>query len=250
MRCYRQANSGPSAARNFGFRKSTGEFIQFLDSDDTMEPRKIETQVRMLSDNPGIDFCVSNYVRVNADNSRVLKKIDLNSYPHGIENFPAQYPMNTVTPLYRRKIIELAGGYDEQLRAGEDFEFNFRVMAYGKGVWIDSYLVRCRTHDGGERIQAGNYTRWFDSLAMGLVKMNLTAIRKGISSKCLEISIGKKAMDYEAVMRREYQPLQADFFKRHALSWMGFFNGSIWRLRLSIRKSKKQLTAAKTRYFH
>lgn len=34
VHCFKQINSGPGAARNFGIEKSTGEFIAFLDSDD------------------------------------------------------------------------------------------------------------------------------------------------------------------------------------------------------------------------
>lgn len=243
MKCYQQPNSGPSAARNHGFRESKGEFIQFLDSDDILEPNKIETQIRVLLENPHFDFCVCNYVRVNSTNTSILSRFDLSNYPHSIESFPAQYPMNSVTPLYRRDIIERAGDYDEQLRAGEDFEFNFRVMLSGTGTWIGSYLVRCRTHESKERIQAGGYGRWFDSLALGLVKMELAAIRKGVCSRALEYSLGKKAMGYEASMRREREVLKAVYFRRMARSYMGFINWSVWALRLWIREKRKQVKA-------
>jgi glycosyltransferase involved in cell wall biosynthesis len=240
MKCYQQPNSGPSAARNHGFRESKGEFIQFLDSDDILEPNKIETQSRVLLENPNLDFCVCNYVRVNSTNTFVISRFDLSNYPHTIESFPAQYPMNSVTPLYRRGVIERAGGYDEQLRAGEDFEFNFRVMLSGTGTWIGSYLVRCRTHESEERIQAGDYSRWFNSLALGLVKMELAAIHRGVSSKALELSIGKKAMSYETAMWRELETQKAQYFRRMAHSYMGLTNYFYWALRLWVRARLKK----------
>src|SRR5438067_8688174 len=44
-----QLNRGAQTARNVGIQASTGEFIQFLDGDDVLEPSKIESQITFLS---------------------------------------------------------------------------------------------------------------------------------------------------------------------------------------------------------
>jgi len=49
----RQANQGASVARNAGLALAQGDFIQYLDADDLLDPRKIELQIGALSDAPG-----------------------------------------------------------------------------------------------------------------------------------------------------------------------------------------------------
>src|SRR5437016_4074648 len=50
----RQANAGPSRARNRGLQQSTGNFIQFLDADDIILEHKIERCVEEFSRRPDL----------------------------------------------------------------------------------------------------------------------------------------------------------------------------------------------------
>src|SRR4051812_35758314 len=43
-------NRGAAAARNGAFRRSTGDFIQYLDADDLIDANKIEQQMRRLAE--------------------------------------------------------------------------------------------------------------------------------------------------------------------------------------------------------
>ena len=56
VRLVAQQNSGAPAARNNGIEESCGEFLQFLDSDDILDPDKIRIQVEALIRNPEADF--------------------------------------------------------------------------------------------------------------------------------------------------------------------------------------------------
>ena len=54
-------NSGVAAARNFGFCEAQGEFIQFLDGDDTLEPEKLQLQIEHFAADDSIDVSFTNH---------------------------------------------------------------------------------------------------------------------------------------------------------------------------------------------
>ncbi len=59
VRCIRQANQGPAGARNRGIDEARGEWVCFLDSDDTWYPRKLQRQAELAAAAPevGVMFC-------------------------------------------------------------------------------------------------------------------------------------------------------------------------------------------------
>jgi len=56
----RQANAGPSAARNHGIRESRGELLAFLDADDLWHPEKLERQAASFAARPELDISLTH----------------------------------------------------------------------------------------------------------------------------------------------------------------------------------------------
>lgn len=52
----KQSNKGVSQARNLGIKNASGNFIQFIDGDDTLQPDKIKKQYLFLESNPQVDI--------------------------------------------------------------------------------------------------------------------------------------------------------------------------------------------------
>src|SRR5271165_1485601 len=48
----RTENRGCPAARNFGFKQSSGEYLVFLDSDDRLTPGALEAHIKVLTGHP------------------------------------------------------------------------------------------------------------------------------------------------------------------------------------------------------
>ena len=63
---------GPGAARNFGWDSACGEYIAFLDSDDSWHPQKLEIQYKFMSQYLDIDisghYCIYNKNLMSLEN--------------------------------------------------------------------------------------------------------------------------------------------------------------------------------------
>jgi glycosyltransferase involved in cell wall biosynthesis len=61
---YSEVNRGAAAARNRGWSESSGEYIAFLDADDSWHPQKLELQAQVVKENKpnlvGCSFAVCN----------------------------------------------------------------------------------------------------------------------------------------------------------------------------------------------
>jgi glycosyltransferase involved in cell wall biosynthesis len=149
VRCVFQENGGPGAARAAGTAIVRGEFLQYLDSDDRLQPAKFERQVAALRSHPDCDvaYCKTRQYWHKAPPD------DVATARTGVK-FQRLFPellqgrcWRTLTPLYRRAIVERAGPWSS-LRQDEDWEFEARIAALGvKLVWCDEFLADVRNHD-------------------------------------------------------------------------------------------------------
>lgn len=58
---YKNPKKGGNQARNYGFSKSSGDFIQWLDSDDLLLKGKLTTQHQQFKSHPQIDIVYSDW---------------------------------------------------------------------------------------------------------------------------------------------------------------------------------------------
>jgi glycosyltransferase involved in cell wall biosynthesis len=141
-RIFRQANAGPSAARNHAIREATGHYILPLDADDTIEPTYVEKAMAALSTRPEIGCVYCKAMKFGAEQG----PWDLppyNLYELVIDN------VIFVTALFRKHDWQAVGGFDEQLRHGvEDYDFWVKMIASGKQVvQLDEYLFNYRVRE-------------------------------------------------------------------------------------------------------
>ncbi|NEN84310.1 glycosyltransferase [Paenibacillus elgii] len=141
LKIIHQDNKGLPAARNTGIRESLGEYILPLDADDLIQPSFITKGVWLLEKESTIGFVYSLVQLFGEVNELwITESFDPDILLH--HNYiPA-------TALYRKKMWEQIGGYDESMTIGyEDWEFWIRSFSFGwKGRRINEALFLYRKH--------------------------------------------------------------------------------------------------------
>jgi glycosyltransferase involved in cell wall biosynthesis len=153
VRVIEQANLGPAAARNRGVAQARGRFVAFLDADDVWLPGKLASQLALLEQAPDAGVVYGDFYFWRAD-IRTL-------YTHS-EEFDAAvrsgwlYPeilldslICIITAVVRREVFDEIGGFDEQLRTGEDYDLWVRAALRYRCLKVAQPVALYRLHEGG-----------------------------------------------------------------------------------------------------
>jgi glycosyltransferase involved in cell wall biosynthesis len=134
-------NNGACAARNFGYKNSTGDYIQFLDCDDYISLNKIEEQIRILKHSDQNLAVCNTAILSEQDNFKTIKTLNepwLYNYNDPIDfilNLYKNYGMLQINvSLIPRNIILKAGLWNENLKQDQDGEFFCRIILASENI--------------------------------------------------------------------------------------------------------------------
>lgn len=136
-------NKGACFCRNYGLTKSSGKYIQFLDSDDFLNENKIELQVKFLESNNS-SLVISDYEYLK-DNKVVKKcKNDGNLF----KRISFGWSIYTSSPLIKSSLIKNRLKWNEKILFLQDKDFLFKVlMLSGSYTYIPGYTSYYIQHD-------------------------------------------------------------------------------------------------------
>jgi glycosyltransferase involved in cell wall biosynthesis len=136
-----EARRGASSSRNLGLDVTSGDLVQFLDSDDLIAPNKLEAQCAALA-RAGRDALVScrwELFRTSADGVTLSTvRQDYRDFSSAADYFDLIGRHGGFFPpicfLVSRRVIHRAGGWNESLSMNDDGEFFFRVICAADGI--------------------------------------------------------------------------------------------------------------------
>jgi glycosyltransferase involved in cell wall biosynthesis len=149
---FSQTNQRQAAARNLGLKESKGSYVQFLDSDDLIEQRKLELHVNYLEQHPEVDIVYSGvryFSSENPDERLISRRYSMwddgeawmpELSGAGQTLLPALLQNNIMvvnSPLVRRRLIDSIGSFDVTLTPVEDWQYWIRCAAAGATFYYD-----------------------------------------------------------------------------------------------------------------
>ncbi len=147
VRYVRQAHQGLAAARNTGIARSAGEYLAFVDADDLLLPDALAISHEWLCDHPDEAFVSGHYRFRYGDKVRLAER----KHPAHPNAYCALLQCNYITMhgavLYRRGAVVAVGGFDQSLKACEDYDLYVRLArSYSVGRH-NAVVAEYRQHD-------------------------------------------------------------------------------------------------------
>jgi glycosyltransferase involved in cell wall biosynthesis len=144
IRVVRQANSGPAVARNRGVREARGNWIAFIDADDTWQPEKIEKQAKICRQKV---WSYTDSIFVGGVNGgRRDSEFTPKHKGYILEALVRSNFISTSSVMIERQIFLDFGGFEESLRSIEDWDLWIRIASRHEAAYIDEPLLGYRVH--------------------------------------------------------------------------------------------------------
>lgn len=129
-----EEKKGAPFARNKGLSYAQGEWIQFLDADDELEPGKIEHQLKSMNDK-SFDFVAGACNRFYLSGEK--KETFIPSEPTWVSLVNGRLG-NTCSNIFKRRALMAVGGWNTTMESSQEAELMFRLLKSGSQVLIDN----------------------------------------------------------------------------------------------------------------
>ncbi len=133
IKYFYQENQGPSVARNTGLENSTGDWIVYLDSDNTLMPNYLDTVEKYLNQNPQALYAIPRQKRIIEiyDGEKLLETKDVTADSQTATSMLDYYQRRSNSDtngfLHSRIFINRGCQWDKNIMGREDWEFFMQI---------------------------------------------------------------------------------------------------------------------------
>jgi len=214
-----QPNQGVSIARNRGVAEAKGEYIAFLDADDTWHKHKLESHIDLHESKPevGLSFARVNYC--TSKNKLRSKPSKPQNKPLEMTDLLGQNP--TISPsnwVLQRSLFNEIEGFKPEMTHAEDQEFLIRILAESDYQidFINTVLVDYHTSIDGLSADIESMYQGWKTIAKCIEKYDSEFVsrhyKKYHAQYCFYLSRRNAQVDGEARVGWKYffKALQSD----------------------------------------
>lgn len=219
----RTGQRGPAAARNRGVALAQADYVAFLDSDDLWAPEKLSRQLAYMRMHPEYALAqtqeswMRNGRRVNPGLRHLKRSGDI---------FEPSLRTCLVSPsavMIRTGLLREIGGFDERLRACEDYDLWLRILSrYPAGLLDEPLVIRRAGHPDQLSATVPALDRFrIRALLKLLAAPGLAGCRRMATAQVL----AGKCEIYAQGCKRRMRPDQFEFYSALGTTARAWFDG-------------------------
>lgn len=196
-------SKGANSCRNYGFEKSKGKYIKWLDSDDLLVPNALEETLNNFQCN--IDVVISKLHFFDKSATESLRTNTIYS-DNTIEDYlVGKLAYYICGPTWKRSFLEQQNYlFDEALSNLDDWDFNLRMLYQSPSIgYINKPLIKYRMHD--------------NSLSKEINKLNSVEIKSEFKAREKHLHLLKKNRMAQPKVLKKFIEVRYKYLLRVAL---------------------------------
>ncbi|MFI2743786.1 glycosyltransferase family 2 protein [Zhouia sp. PK063] len=220
-------NGGLSSARNAGLDKSEGNYVQFLDADDCVHPKKIEDSIELFVDK-GYDIVITNFNLFESLKILLPPYCDLNQKLFNLKSILYEWDNNFSIPIhcaiFKKNILNFFK-FPEHVKAKEDWIMWISLFKLNPKVYFhDEFMAYYRKNPDGMMAGSGNVNMFTE-----LIKSinYLESILSPEEYKSLITAIIKRYYDKSQRFNKELVAIKSNYVYRGLKKFMKIFGKKI-----------------------
>jgi glycosyltransferase involved in cell wall biosynthesis len=132
VRVIKQSNRGQAAARNTAMRHARASHFALLDADDVWRPTFLAEQLAIFDAHPDVDIVSANAHNLGGRwDGAPLKPVIGRCQVVSLLDLICVEDSICIASMFSRQVLDKIGGFDEQLRTNEDYDFWLRAACAG-----------------------------------------------------------------------------------------------------------------------